>query len=65
MSKGQQFIEEQHEDADDDPFAAPKKGSRIYQGKGINRPEEHVMTYVLSVALLPMPHLVAYVRFLH
>ena len=40
-----------HEDDDeeDDPFAAPKKNSRLYQGKGVKKPDGHVMTYVLSV----------------
>ena len=32
---------------DNDPFAAPKKNSRLYQGQGIKRPQGHVMTYVL------------------
>jgi len=35
---------EDHED--DDPFAAPKKNSRVYQGQGLKKPDGHVMTYV-------------------
>jgi len=37
------------EDADDDPFAAPKKGQRIFQGQGFDHSKPNITTYVQYV----------------